>query len=755
MRVLFLFAPSPGRQKNGALPETNFWLAAVTFSPKRVVQAVGALKQIRGDVGRSRAWVRLALNDGEVVNYLSAMKDSKLLSDFYEKDALIRDLETMDVIIKYLLGIQVYKFELALNSSILNRWQTPPLIMCGLWVPDRVEEEPPAEAVDAVSELDQAEKAEAEAEAQKAALQRFRPVYSESFLSRFVENSGYWREIQISNEPRASARGFSDPPALTILLVFRGLLNEDEALALILKSTGSGTRSRSSQKTTPPDSAQNSPVDSGPLTRRMKRAAQKNPDSPLAKVPEEVRLASKGGSGGSGGSEETDVDSVEKAEPSSSSEMSRDLTATDSEQNAAPGELNATKESDSSFGEDSFDVYAMADESGSADENGSGARAQTGPRTDTGYIGRIIEEIENEYKMSRQSSSASASASSSMKEREGMNAFSSAGQFIADVVAIPRLSGFIESWYPFNADKHFDAAGKKRKKRRKTNETTPKTGFTLKDDYSVAGLNVEDSHYMMELFDRTPAEVGLDRQDYQCHGCTKAIGAIFGAAKVCAYTKRYYCDECHSDQSAAIPTKIVHAWDLRPFRVCDKAKQFLDTIRVEPIIDIKSFHKSIFNQFSSCPVAPVLTLRKKLHYMHVYLLTCRDQEPLEGLRVLLGDREYLHGSVDMYSVRDLEEIGNGKLLELLEKAANHCTDHIDGCLLCSGKGFICEICRGEDVVYPFSDKITQCEKCCTVFHAECSNKIQSCPKCDRYESRDLDWQVSYARMKRNDVDLLA
>ena len=717
------------------MPETNFWLAAVTFSPKRAVETVGALKQIRGDVGKSRAWVRLALNDGEVVNYLSAMKGSKLLSDFYEKDAFIRDPETMDVIIKYLLGIQVYKFDLALNSSILNRWQTPPLIMCGLWVPDRVEEEPPAEAVDAVSELDQAEEAEAAAEAQKAALQRFRPVYSENFLSRFVENMSKVNTFTLTN---------------LLLHVFRGLLNEDEALALILKNTGSGTRSRSSQKTTPPDSAQNSPVDSGPLTRRIKRQKSRNTDSPLAKVPEEERRTSKGGS------VETDVDSVEKAERSSSSDNSRELTATDSEQsNAAPaGELNSTKESDSSSVNDSFDVYAMADESGSADEI---ARAQTGPRTDTGYVGRIIEEMQNEYRMSRQSSSASASASSSMPEREATNAnvnvLCSAGQFMVGTVGVPRLSGFIESWYPFNADKHFDAAGKKRKK--KKNEPTPKFGFSLKDDYSVAGLNVEDSHYMMELFDRTPAEVGLDRQDYQCHGCTKAIGAIFGAAKVCAYTKRYYCDECHSDQTASIPTKIVHAWDMRPFRVCDKAKRFLDTVRLEPIINIKSFHKSIFNQFSSCPVAPVLTLRKKLHYMHIYLLTCRDQEPLEGLRVLLGDREYLHGSVDMYSVRDLEEIGNGKLLELLESAEKQCTDHIYGCLLCSGKGFICEVCRGEDVVYPFSDKITQCEKCSTVFHAECSDKTQSCPKCDRFESRDLNWQVSYARMKREVVDLLA
>ena len=75
--------------------------------------------------------------------------------------------------------------------------------------------------------------------------------------------------------------------------------------------------------------------------------------------------------------------------------------------------------------------------------------------------------------------------------------------------------------------------------------------------------------------------------------------------------------------------------------------------------------------------------------------------------------------------------------------------------MCAGKGFICEVCRGDDVVYPFSDGITQCEKCCTVFHEECSGKVSSCPKCDRLESRDLDWQVSYARMKREVVVALA
>jgi len=62
-------------------------------------------------------------------------------------------------------------------------------------------------------------------------------------------------------------------------------------------------------------------------------------------------------------------------------------------------------------------------------------------------------------------------------------------------------------------------------------------------------------------------ESGLDAQEYKCHDCSKAIGSLFGAAKVCAYTKKYYCDECHVDETAPIPAKIVYNWNFQSFRV--------------------------------------------------------------------------------------------------------------------------------------------------------------------------------------------
>ena len=47
---------------------------------------------------------------------------------------------------------------------------------------------------------------------------------------------------------------------------------------------------------------------------------------------------------------------------------------------------------------------------------------------------------------------------------------------------------------------------------------------------------------------------------------------MFGPAKVCAYTKLYYCDECHVDERSVIPAKIVYSWNFQLFKVKDLLK---------------------------------------------------------------------------------------------------------------------------------------------------------------------------------------
>ena len=86
----------------------------------------------------------------------------------------------------------------------------------------------------------------------------------------------------------------------------------------------------------------------------------------------------------------------------------------------------------------------------------------------------------------------------------------------------------------------------------------------------------------------------------------------------------------------------------------------------------------------------------------------------------------------------------------MQEAARFARTHIlGGCILCAGKGFICEVCKDNEPIYPFDLKsIVQCEKCFGVFHPNCSLKLKNCPKCDRIEARNLKWHVTMSLNER-------
>ena len=139
----------------------------------------------------------------------------------------------------------------------------------------------------------------------------------------------------------------------------------------------------------------------------------------------------------------------------------------------------------------------------------------------------------------------------------------------------------------------------------------------------------------------------------------------------------------------------------------------------------------------------VLTLRKRLHYLSAYLETCgRARSVRESVARALYPRDYLATDANMFSVRDLQEVKSGQvrerqsregrvssrdvvhrfklfqLVSLLRKVFKLGEHHVlKRCLVCAGKGFICEVCRDGSPVYPFHlEDISQCTKCFTVFH---------------------------------------
>lgn len=88
---------------------------------------------VNTDVGRCRAWLRLALNHGLLECYLTSLfrEDSKLQAH-YQPGALLMNMEEREVLLSYLQGLASLTFSLSYKSAVLNEWTTTPLALAGL-----------------------------------------------------------------------------------------------------------------------------------------------------------------------------------------------------------------------------------------------------------------------------------------------------------------------------------------------------------------------------------------------------------------------------------------------------------------------------------------------------------------------------------------------------------------------------------------------------------------------------------------------
>ncbi|XP_006029188.1 pleckstrin homology domain-containing family M member 3 [Alligator sinensis] len=226
-------------------------------------------------------------------------------------------------------------------------------------------------------------------------------------------------------------------------------------------------------------------------------------------------------------------------------------------------------------------------------------------------------------------------------------------------------------------------------------------------------------------------ERGLTAQSFKCAGCQRSIGLSNGKAKVCSYSGWYYCSTCHVDDSFLIPARLVHNWDTSKYKVSKQAKEFLEYVYEEPLIDIQQENPMLYKHVE--PLATVVRLRQQLKSLRAYLFSCRAAVA-EDLRRRIFPREYLLQHIHLYSLADLQQVIEGKLAPFLGKVIKFATSHVYNCSLCSQKGFICEICNNGEILYPFEDMSTsRCESCGAVFHSECKVKSVPCPRCVRKE----------------------
>ncbi|XP_069809512.1 pleckstrin homology domain-containing family M member 1 [Dendropsophus ebraccatus] len=236
-------------------------------------------------------------------------------------------------------------------------------------------------------------------------------------------------------------------------------------------------------------------------------------------------------------------------------------------------------------------------------------------------------------------------------------------------------------------------------------------------------------HQLFQYLLHIPSERGLDTQNFKCAGCQKQIGIHFGKAKLCAFSGLYYCDLCHRDEAAIVPSRIVHNWDLTERPVSRPAINFLKMIWLEPIFNLRCLNDGLYQHTET--MQEISRSREKLRLLGEYLMTCRSGA-LQELSTRLDQRDYLLDCPHTYSVQDLKQIAEGAFQCFLQSALELASSHVYRCDLCSQRGFICQICNQDDIIYPFQfDTTTRCGDCKAVFHKPCKLPSLQCPRCER------------------------
>lgn len=117
----------------GPLPQPVFWGLLKSITHRNIVSELEQLMFINTDVGRCRAWLRLALNDGLMECYLKLLlRDRARLHEYYQAPAVLLDAEECEFLLCYLQGLSSLTFELSYKSAVLNEWTITPLSLSGL-----------------------------------------------------------------------------------------------------------------------------------------------------------------------------------------------------------------------------------------------------------------------------------------------------------------------------------------------------------------------------------------------------------------------------------------------------------------------------------------------------------------------------------------------------------------------------------------------------------------------------------------------
>ncbi|XP_069473628.1 run domain Beclin-1-interacting and cysteine-rich domain-containing protein isoform X3 [Ambystoma mexicanum] len=227
-------------------------------------------------------------------------------------------------------------------------------------------------------------------------------------------------------------------------------------------------------------------------------------------------------------------------------------------------------------------------------------------------------------------------------------------------------------------------------------------------------------------------KVAVAKQNYRCAGCgIRTEPDYIRRLRYCEYLGKYFCQCCHENAQMSIPSRILRKWDFGKYYVSNFSKDLLTKIWNDPLFNVQDINSALYVKVKA--LAEVRTLRVQLMHLKNMFKTCRlSKELLDSFDTLPG---HLTEDLHLYSLNDLSIIKRGELVPHFKEMLRTGSLHVQKCMLCQAKGFICEFCQNDDVIFPFElNKCRRCEECKACYHKHCF-KSKACPRCERLQAR--------------------
>uniref|UniRef100_A0A8C5K747 Pleckstrin homology domain-containing family M member 2 n=2 Tax=Jaculus jaculus TaxID=51337 RepID=A0A8C5K747_JACJA len=100
---------------------SGYWVLVVHFTRREAIRQIEVLQHVATNLGRSRAWLYLALNENSLESYLRLFQENlALLQKYYVRNALVCSHDHLTLFLTLVSGLEFIRFDLDLDAPYLD-----------------------------------------------------------------------------------------------------------------------------------------------------------------------------------------------------------------------------------------------------------------------------------------------------------------------------------------------------------------------------------------------------------------------------------------------------------------------------------------------------------------------------------------------------------------------------------------------------------------------------------------------------------